>query len=493
GIALAGMLGIGPRLWPWIFASAFLVNAITSGNIPTSLGIAGGNAAEAVAGWWLVTRFADGRQAFDRPSRVFQVVPLVLAASAVSASIGVAMLSLGGILGASSLSEVWTTWWLGDAMGAIVACPLIVLWANDWRLRWSVRGAGEGALVLIAAAAVGMLVFGGLDSMVPIDHSLVFLCLLPILWAAMRFGPRESAAVPILIMAIAVEGSSHGKGPFIQPSVNATLLLQLFMAITTITGLALAAMVAERRRLEVELDARARDLARSNQELEQFAYVAAHDLQEPLRMIRVYSDLLVRHLPPPIEARIRDYLGMVSSNSERMQSMVRSILDFSRLANSAPIDEIDAEAAFREAVTLLGDQPASAGATIGSSGLPHVVANHAQVVRLFQNLVSNAIKFRSDRPLVVRASAETAGGFHLFSVSDNGIGIPPDVGGKLFGIFHRVHARDQYPGEGIGLASCKKIVEQHGGRIWYESVLGQGTAFRFTLPAAGLDRHARTG
>jgi signal transduction histidine kinase len=486
GVALAGMLVLGVRSWPMILASAFVVNLITSGNAFTSLGIAVGNTAEAVAACWLLTRFAAGRRAFDRPATVFRMVPLVLAACAVSASVGVAALVLGGTAGPAAIVSIWTTWWLGDAMGAIVACPLLVLWANDPRVRWNLAYAAEGAAVVVAAMLTGVLVFGGLHAVGHIDQSLVFLCLLPILWAAMRFGPREAAAISLLILAIAVQGSLHGHGPFIRPSANETLLLlQLFMGITTVTGLVVAAMVAERRRLEGELETRARELARSNQELEQFAYIAAHDLQEPLRMIVSYSQMLERRLRPQLDAKNREFLTFVSASAERMQSMVRSILAYSRIGKeSTSIAEVDTEEALREAVALLGDKPVAAGATIASSGLPRVTGSRVQLVRLFQNLLSNAIKFRSERPLAVRVLAERDHGNWRFSVNDNGIGIPAEAGDKLFGLFQRLHSLEEYPGEGIGLASCKKIVEQHGGRIWFDSVVGEGTTFRFTLPDA---------
>jgi signal transduction histidine kinase len=228
------------------------------------------------------------------------------------------------------------------------------------------------------------------------------------------------------------------------------------------------------------------ELTRSNQDLEQFAYVASHDLQEPLRKVHVYLQLLERRCGDALDAEARRFLGFAVEAAGRMQTLVHDLLAYSRVGSRGkPFGPIDTAAAFDEAAANLETVIREAGGTVTRGPLPSVRGDTTQLVQLFQNLLANALKFRGGRAPVVHAAAEPAEGGWRFAVRDNGIGIDPRYSHRLFVLFQRLCSRSEYPGTGIGLAICKKIVERHGGRIGLQSEPGKGSTFWFTLPASG--------
>ncbi len=248
--------------------------------------------------------------------------------------------------------------------------------------------------------------------------------------------------------------------------------------------------VTERVRAEVELKRTAARLAqqtaelkRSNEELQQFAYVASHDLQEPLRMVASYTQLLARRYRGKLDADADEFIEYAVDGARRMQALINDLLAYSRVGTRGQeFEPTDANAVFDQVVTDLGAAIEEAQAVVTRDDLPTVVVDPSQFGQLLQNLLSNAIKFRGERPPRVHVSARLEDDAWLFSVSDNGIGIAPEYTDRIFVIFQRLHSRAQYPGTGIGLAICKKIVERHGGRIWVESTPGEGSTFYFTLP-----------
>jgi signal transduction histidine kinase len=244
----------------------------------------------------------------------------------------------------------------------------------------------------------------------------------------------------------------------------------------------MTAAIAEK---DAQLRTRAAELARSNTELEQFAYIASHDLQEPLRMVVGYVQLLEKRLGGRLDADTREFMGYAVDGALRMQSLIEDILAYSRVSSQAqPPAPVDSAAALQEALDRLASRIAETGAEISSQDLPLVMADQAQLVQLFQNLLSNAIKFCRDRAPRVRVEAVQAAGRWRFTVTDNGIGIEPEYRAKLFVIFKRLHGRREFPGTGIGLAICKRIIERHGGEIGIDSASDGGSVFWFTLDAA---------
>jgi signal transduction histidine kinase len=225
------------------------------------------------------------------------------------------------------------------------------------------------------------------------------------------------------------------------------------------------------------------DLARSNRDLEQFAYVASHDLQEPLRMVAAYTQLLAERYQGKLDENADKYIHYAVDGATRMQRLVQDLLAFSRVGRrAAERRKVDCRVVLATALQNLQTAIEESGARIEHGDLPTVTAEGAELMQLFQNLVGNAIKFRGSDPPRIRVTAEKAGREWIFSVADNGLGIAPEHAEMIFVIFKRLHTRSEYPGNGIGLSICKKIVEQQGGRIWVESVPGQGATFRFSLP-----------
>lgn len=225
------------------------------------------------------------------------------------------------------------------------------------------------------------------------------------------------------------------------------------------------------------------DLARSNRELEQFAYVASHDLQEPLRMIAAYTQLLAERYRGKLDEKADRYIHYAVDGATRMQALIDDLLTFSRVGRQGlALQNADCNAAVETACKNLENAIRESGGQVEHDRLPVIVADGRLLIQLFQNLISNSIKFRGSEPPRIRISAEKQKQEWSFAIADNGIGIAPQHAQGIFGIFKRLHTHEEYPGSGIGLSICKKIVEQHGGRIWVESAPGQGATFKFVLP-----------
>ena len=234
--------------------------------------------------------------------------------------------------------------------------------------------------------------------------------------------------------------------------------------------------------MEEQLKRKAVELARSNEELEQFAYVASHDLQEPLRMISSFSQLLARQYNEVLDETANEYLGYMVDGASRMSALIRDLLAFSRVSSQCRAPTLtDCAEIMEEVLADLRLSMEESGAVVTHEGLPTVYADASQLVLVLRNLVSNAIKFRGEDSPVVRVSAREDGPWWRFSVEDNGIGMDPQFKRRIFIIFQRLHGIGDYPGTGIGLALCKKIVARHGGNIWVESEMGRGSTFHFTL------------
>jgi signal transduction histidine kinase len=246
---------------------------------------------------------------------------------------------------------------------------------------------------------------------------------------------------------------------------------------------------AELKRQSEALAEHGKELQRSNRELEQFAYIASHDLQEPLRMVASYCQLLQRRYRGKLDADADDFIGYAVEGANRMQRLINDLLTYSRVGRrGGEHAAFPAALAVETALANLRSPIEESGARIDVGELPIVLADRTQLAQLFQNLIGNAIKFRRDEPIVVAITAAPADGgggdMVQFTVADNGIGIAPEYLERVFLIFQRLHDRETYPGTGIGLAIAKKVVENHGGRIWIESTPGAGSRFYFTLPLA---------
>ncbi len=245
--------------------------------------------------------------------------------------------------------------------------------------------------------------------------------------------------------------------------------------------------ITELKEAKKVLELKLEELTRSNEELEQFAYISSHDLQEPLRMIASYLQLLERKYKGKLDAKADKYINFSVDGATRMQNLIDDLLAFSRVTTQAQEFELtDLESIYNEVTSNLEVSIQENNAIITHDHLPVVMADKTQISQVFQNLLSNAIKFRSlDQP-EINISVKKDDKQFLFAVSDNGIGIDPKHSDRIFEVFKRLHKKRDYPGTGIGLAICKKIIERHGGRIWVESELGKGSIFYFTLPKEGV-------
>jgi signal transduction histidine kinase len=240
----------------------------------------------------------------------------------------------------------------------------------------------------------------------------------------------------------------------------------------------------ERRRTQESLAQKVEELARSNADLEQFAYVASHDLQEPLRMVSAYTQLLADRYRGKLDEQADKYIHYAVDGAARMQSLIQDLLAFSRVGQQeTAIASTDCNEIVEQAIANLRAAIVESSATVTHGPLPRLMANGSQLQQVFQNLIGNALKFKGSQAPLVQISARKEGTGWIFAVADNGIGISAEHAESVFTIFNRLHTRTEYPGNGIGLAICKKIIERHAGRIHASPQEGGGTLFNFTLPA----------
>jgi signal transduction histidine kinase len=244
-----------------------------------------------------------------------------------------------------------------------------------------------------------------------------------------------------------------------------------------------------RRQAEQDLARQAAELARSNADLEQFAYVASHDLQEPLRMVTAYTQLLAERYRGVLDADADKFIGYASEGAQRMQVLIQDLLAFSRVGRkNSDRAETDCNALLQDVLHTLTPAIQESGAHVDAEGLPTIWADRTLLAQVLQNLIGNAIKFRGKDAPLIHVKAEKNDQEWRFTVSDNGIGIPAEHAENIFVVFQRLHARSEYPGNGIGLAICKKVIERYGGKIWVESQPGSGSTFIFTLPLSSCQK-----
>ncbi len=287
GIALAGSLLLGYRAWPAIFIGAFLVNVTTAGNVATSFAIATGNTLEALAGAWLVNRFAGGTNVFDRLQGVFKFALAAGISALISPAFGLTSLALTGFAAWANYGAIWLTWWLGDVTGDLVFTPLVFLWSVASKRRWNKKEAAEvGALLLLLVVLSGV-VFGGWPALSVRNYPIVLICGPIVIWTAFRFTQRETATGIFILSAIAVWGTLHGFGPFVRETENQSLLaLQWWTAVLSITAMALSAGMAERRRVEEKLQQQKVVVESANGIKDHFPSVLSHELRTPITPVK---------------------------------------------------------------------------------------------------------------------------------------------------------------------------------------------------------------
>ncbi|MGA8866484.1 MAG: ATP-binding protein, partial [Candidatus Sulfotelmatobacter sp.] len=250
--------------------------------------------------------------------------------------------------------------------------------------------------------------------------------------------------------------------------------------------------ITARKQAEREAEEYTGELQRSNAELEQFAYIASHDLQEPLRMVASYTELLAERYRGKLDDKADKYIGYAVDGARRMQRLIQDLLAYARVSSQAkPLQPTDSGAVMASVVMHLRQAIEKNRAEVICQTLPVVSADEGQLGQVFQNLIANACKFHGEQKPRIEVRAEASGDMWRFSVADNGIGMAKENSGRIFQMFQRLHTREEYEGTGIGLAITKRIVERHGGKIWFESAPGEGTTFHFTLPTVEKGEHER--
>jgi signal transduction histidine kinase len=519
GIAFTAVLLWGYRFGWAIFIGAFLVNITTQGSLATSLAIGCGNTLEALLGAWLVARFIEPRRIFDKPRSILKFVVLgAVLSTAVSPSFGVTSLCLGQFTTWSEYGASWVTWWLGDLVSDLTIAPLVLIWAVEGWPRLMRTQQLEAAGMVLTVVLVNALIFEGAslfpDQNLPIDY----LALLPLIWAAFRFGRRGAITAGIITSGIALVGTLHGRGPFVRTDLNSSLLLaQAFVATITLTALLLAAVVSEQRAIEAALRAelterrkaehalekakaelqahaenlekvvaeRTAQLTESNAELEAFSFSLSHDLRAPLRAIRGFTLAVLEERRGDLGDSAAE-LERVVNSAKRMDRLIQDVLAFSRISRrQLATRTLDVE---KLILTLTHErpdlQPPRAEIQIADH-LPRIRGDEASLSQCVANLLDNAVKFV--RPgLVPRViiRSEPAGGRVRLWFEDNGIGIDQSQQSLIFDMFHRAHAGGQYEGSGIGLAIVRKAVERMGGAVGVQAEPGKGSRFWLELPKA---------
>lgn len=496
GVALAAVLLQGYRIWPAIFTAAMVANATTAGSVATSIAIATGNSLEAVVGAYLINRWSGGCNTFSTPNSVAKFALICVAiASPISASIGLTSLATVGYIEPENFADAWITWWLGDATGALVIAPAIVLWAAGHHHAFSRNEFLETVGVLATAAVVGLIAFSPLIEQTPGRDPLGFLAILPMLWAALRRGPRDTATVALVLAGTTIWGTLMGGGPFTSGDLNSSFLLVLMFLISiAVPSLLLSADVEVRkkaeeslRRAQIELE---RKVAERTQELElanaaksRFLAMASHDLRQPLHAL----GLFVAQLRTPLSSRERTKtIERVDAARKELDEMFNSLLDISRLdagmltpkITEFPIAHLlqKIERTFNQATREKGLQLRIRRSNAWVRSDPMLLE------RILLNLVSNAVRYTLRGGIIVgcRRRGETL----RIEVWDSGPGIPEDQKQNIFGEFFQVpgQERNRSGGLGLGLAIVDGLRLLLDHRIDLASRVGRGSRFAIELP-----------
>jgi signal transduction histidine kinase len=464
GIALAAFLYFGPWVWPAVLIGAFLVNLTTAGSAVSSAGIAVGNTLEGLLAAYLVNRYANGRDAFERLRDVFRFAFVAaLLSPIVSATFGVTTLCATGYAQWLDFGPIWLTWWLGDAVGALVVAPLLIIWTNHPRPpAWDRARGFELAMLALALAITVVLIFGGLPPFLGKAYPTTFLAFPVLVWAAFRFGARVAAVALVVLSAAAIWGTLRGFGPFASgPPSESLLLLQAFIGVAAVMTLALAAAEAELRRSEAQKIA----------ERDEFLAVAAHELKTPITSLR----LAVQYLRRVIDdggvvdnARLRPSLLTIEQQSFRLGRLVTELLETVRVrAGRIVLETRQVNVADVVAKSVRDAQAATTRHEVALSAPPRLDAriDALRFEQVVTNLLDNAIKFSpSGGRIDVELSSPERGAVRL-AVRDHGIGIGPEHRAHIFDRFYQSQPSDQRAGLGLGLYVSRQIIELHGGRI----------------------------
>jgi signal transduction histidine kinase len=499
GLALAALLLWGYRLWPAVFAGAFLVNWTTAGSFGTSVAIAAGNTVEAVAGAWLAHRFARGVGAFDRALDLFRFVFFAAAPStALSATIGVTSLALGGYAAWNNFASIWLTWWTGDFVSDLVVAPLLLIWLSKSPPSLERHQSGEAAALLLSVLAVSWIVFGGV-AIAGVGYPLEYLGVPLLLWAAFRFLQHGAVTCSAAMSAVAVWCTLRRLGPFAVTDPNTSLLLlQTFVAVITLTALALAALVAETERAQKEretllgrAEAARAEAERANRAKDDFLAALSHELRTPLTPVLLTAAMLEDD--PALPDRVRQDARTIRHNVELEARLIDDLLDLSRITSgkmSLSSQTVGVHELLRSVGEMMRAEVASKSLKLDWDLRAEddvVWGDPARLQQVLWNLVQNAVKFTPAGGAITIHSRNERSGRLAVEVRDSGIGIPADRLVQIFEPFYQVgDSKGRSGGLGLGLTISSTIAKMHGGKLAAESEgEGRGAKFTLTLPNSG--------
>ena len=530
GFAFAVALIFGRTVLPGIFLGAFTVNLVTFLESETltsltavmiSLVIAAGNTLEALFGRMMMKRFLPKNAVLNFYDTVNGVIIFIGTAAVVclfSALVGGSSHLISGIIGQESYLLTVLTWWTGDVSGMLLFTPLILVWIPYNNKDFPIRDTAtllEGVVLFLTTIFISGLVFQ-LWFTTSFFFTRAFLITPFLIWAAMRFKLQMVSLLVLSCGLIALYGTLSQQGPFITGSLNASLLtVEAFIAINSVMVLLLSAAIREQKiakrilqssneDLELIVEERTHELAQKNQELERsnrelasFSYVASHDLQEPLRKIRIFADSILHSDRDHLTEKGKESLERMGHAAKHMKQLIVDLLAYSQVTNAKPGFELtNLNQVVAEVKEEMKEQIEAKDMKVEVAELPTLNAIRFQLNQLFSNLISNSLKFtKPGREPLVRISAkklaatdrrdlipEAGKQYCEILYHDNGIGFDPTHADKIFEIFQRLHGNGNYEGKGIGLAICKKIVDNHGGTIRAKGVVNEGAEFRVYLP-----------
>jgi signal transduction histidine kinase len=491
GIALASLILGGYRLWPGVLIGAVVANLLTGAPILVAAGIGVGNTLEALLGAYALVRIVRFRREIDRVrDAVGLIVFSALLSTVVSATIGVATLHLAGISPREQVVEAWRAWWLGDAIGALVVAPPILVWASRPQFP-SGKRLVEAIALTAGLIVASVLVFRQRPTSVsgPLTRAYELFPLL--IWAAIRFGQCGSVTTSFIVSGVAMWGTVMGRGPFVQSTLHTSLFaLQAFMGVTAATFLILGASMSERERVTRELRIAHSVAAAANLAKAEFLAVMSHELRTPLNAIAGYAELLSLGVSGTLNAQQTDAVARIQRNEKHLLGLIDEVLSFARVEAGASVmnarqlsvcDELDAlEPLVRPELVKKNLQlervPCDPDLKVWADAL--------KLRQILLNIVGNAVKFTPAGGSIQLAAARH-GDRVAVTVADTGIGVPPDKLTQIFEPFFQVDSGTtrEYAGVGLGLAIARDLSRAMGGEIYFESTVGRGSVVSVVLHA----------
>jgi signal transduction histidine kinase len=495
GIALAALLLGGYALWPGVFIGAVIANVLTGAPLGVAIGIGVGNTLEAVLGAYMLLRIVRFHPAIDRVRDALGLIFLSAGLSTfVSATIGVAVLHLTGITPRGEVVEAWRAWWLGDAIGALLVAPPILVWTVMPSVP-SPRRIAEAAALVVTVMVISIAIFHRAPQTVGGPLSRAYLLFPLLIWAAIRFGQQGAVTATFVASVVAVWGTAMGHGPFIQSTLHDSLFgLQTFMGVTAATFLILGASIAERETAARDLKVAHGIAAAANKAKGEFLAVMSHELRTPLNAIAGYAELLTLGVTGPLNDKQSDAVARIRRNEQHLLGLIDDVLSFARIeAGATKIevrslsirDELDALEAILRPDLVRKQLEMSLEA--GDPALT-LRADPLKLRQILLNVVGNAVKF-TPAGGSIRLGASIQGDNVAITVSDTGIGVPSDKLVEIFEPFYQVDSGTtrEFAGVGLGLAIARDLARAMGGDVYFDSTVGRGSVVSIVLPRSNSE------